>query len=134
MTIAEVWKIIFPYIRNKYLLTIVIFVLWMLLFDSSSWVDVIRQIRQIRKLEQDREYYIEKIQEDRNRLKELRTNNENLEKFAREQYLMKKPDEDIFVIEEDWSWSRLKLTRIKACPELAEGIKDKVKIQTISLA
>ena len=101
MTIAEVWKIIFPYIRNKYLLTIVIFVLWMLLFDSSSWVDVIRQIRQIRKLEQDREYYIEKIQEDRNRLKELRTNNENLEKFAREQYLMKKPDEDIFVIEED---------------------------------
>ena len=108
MTIAEVWKIIFPYIRNKYLLTIVIFVLWMLLFDSSSWVDVIRQIRQIRKLEQDREYYIEKIQEDRNRLKELRTNNENLEKFAREQYLMKKPDEDIFVIEEDWKKSRVK--------------------------
>ena len=101
MTIAEIWKRIFPYIRNKYLLTILIFILWMLLFDSSSWVDVFRQLQKIRKLEKDREYYIEKIENDRNRLKELRTNNENLEKFAREQYFMKKSDEDIFVIEEE---------------------------------
>ncbi len=43
-------------------------------------------------------YYLEKIEADRNRLEELRTNNENLEKFAREQYLMKRADEEIFVI------------------------------------
>ncbi|HOP04389.1 MAG TPA: septum formation inhibitor [Tenuifilaceae bacterium] len=101
MTVAAIWRKIYPWLRNKYLLTIVIFVLWMLLFDSSSWIDVFRQIRHIRKLEKEREYYIEKIEQDRNRLKELRTNNENLEKFAREQYLMKKPDEDIFVIDEE---------------------------------
>ena len=73
----------------------------MLLFDSSSWIDVFRQIRHIQKLEKEREYYTEKIEQDRNRLKELRTNNENLEKFAREQYFMKKSDEDIFVIDEE---------------------------------
>jgi len=87
--------------RNKYLLTLVVFFLWMLLFDSNSWIDGVRQIRNIIKLKKEREYYIEKIEVDRNRLKELRTNNENLEKFAREQYLMKKPDEDIFIISPD---------------------------------
>ena len=44
---------------------------------------------------------MKKFENDRNRLNELRTNNENLEKFAREQYLMKKPNEDIFIISPD---------------------------------
>ncbi len=87
--------------RNKYILTVVIFVVWMLLFDSSNWIDVVREYRKIKKFETEKEYYLEKIENDRKRLYELRTNNENLEKFAREQYLMKKPDEDIFVISPD---------------------------------
>ena len=70
----------------------------MLLFDSSNWVDVYREYKRIKKLEQDKEYYTNKIENDRNRLNELQTNNENLEKFAREQYLMKKPDEEIFIV------------------------------------
>ncbi|MDY0196928.1 MAG: septum formation inhibitor [Tenuifilaceae bacterium] len=101
MDAASIWKKIYPWLRNKYILTIAIFVLWMLLFDSSNWVDVYREYVRISKLEQDREYYIEKIKNDRNRLKELQTNNENLEKFAREQYLMKKSDEDIFIVSPD---------------------------------
>ena len=39
-----------------------------------------------------------RIEEDRSKLNELRTSNENLEKYAREQYRMKKPDEDLFII------------------------------------
>jgi len=70
----------------------------MLLFDSSNWVDVYREYKRIKKLEQDKDYYTNKIENDRNRLNELQTNNENLEKFAREQYLMKKPDEEIFIV------------------------------------
>lgn len=54
--------------------------------------------KRIRKFEKEKMYYLEKIEADRNRLEELRTNNENLEKFAREQYLMKRADEEIFVI------------------------------------
>ena len=41
---------------------------------------------------------MKKIEEDRKRIQELKTNNDNLEKFAREQYLMKKDNEDIFII------------------------------------
>lgn len=73
----------------------------MLLFDSSNWIDVFKEYRKIKKFEAEKEYYINKIETDRKRLYELRTNNENLEKFAREQYLMKKPDEEIFVISPD---------------------------------
>ena len=49
-------------------------------------------------MEEQKIYYIEKISHDSARLNELRTDAENLEKFAREQYLMKKDNEEIFVI------------------------------------
>ncbi len=70
----------------------------MLLFDNSNWLDIMATYKRIRKFEKEKMYYLEKIEADRNRLEELRTNNENLEKFAREQYLMKRADEEIFVI------------------------------------
>ncbi|HNV81491.1 MAG: septum formation inhibitor [Tenuifilaceae bacterium] len=92
------WQKVLPWLRNKYILTLAIFILWMLLFDSSNWLDIIATYKRIRKFEKEKMYYLEKIEADRNRLEELRTNNENLEKFAREQYLMKRADEEIFVI------------------------------------
>lgn len=101
MTGTEIWQKVFPWVRNKYVLTIAIFLLWMLLFDSSNLIDVYNEYRKIKRFEKEKEYYLEKIANDRNRLNELQTNNENLEKFAREQYLMKKADEDIFVIMPD---------------------------------
>jgi len=101
MNSASIWQKVNPWLKNKYILTLAIFVLWMLLFDSSNWVDVYREYKRIKKLEQDKEYYTNKIENDRNRLNELQTNNENLEKFAREQYLMKKPDEEIFIVSPD---------------------------------
>lgn len=52
----------------------------------------------LRQLQRDRDYYTNRIDEDRRKLNELKTDNENLEKFAREQYLMKKDDEDLFII------------------------------------
>ena len=55
-------------------------------------------LQEIQSYKQEKRYYLEKIDNDRKRLNELQTNNENLEKFAREQYLMKKPDEEIFIV------------------------------------
>lgn len=72
----------------------------MLIFDQSNWFDMAGEVRKIHKLEQEKEYYINKTESDKARLNELKTNDENLEKFAREQYLMKKPDEEIFIVEE----------------------------------
>lgn len=55
-------------------------------------------MKELRKLKQDREYYLKKIEEDRRKLNELKTDNDNLEKFAREQYRMKRKDEDLFIV------------------------------------
>jgi cell division protein FtsB len=84
--------------RNKYLLTIIIFLVWLLLFDSNNLIARYKEMRELHKLKMDREYYIKRIEIDRQKLHELKTDNHNLEKFAREQYHMKKPDEDLYII------------------------------------
>jgi cell division protein FtsB len=87
-----------PVLRNKYLLTIVIFIVWLLLFDSNNLIARFKEMKELRNLKTDREYYIKKIEDDKQKLHELKTDNQNLEKFAREQYRMKKPDEDLYII------------------------------------
>lgn len=73
----------------------------MLIFDSSNWIEMVATRRRIKSLENEKEYYLRKIEDDKKKIKELRTSPENLEKFAREQYLMKKPNEDIFIVDEN---------------------------------
>jgi len=84
--------------RNKYILTILIFLLWLILLDSNNLIARYKELRELNKLKKDKEYYLDKIEADRRKLQELKTDNENLEKFAREQYRMKKPDEDLYII------------------------------------
>lgn len=85
-------------LRNKYLIAIVVFLVWLLLFDRNSLIDRYRYIRTLHDMEDEKQYYIERIEEDSRRLNELKTDRENLEKFAREQYFMKRENEDVFVI------------------------------------
>jgi cell division protein DivIC len=87
-----------PVFRNKYVLTIIIFVVWVSLLDSNNLITRYKEMRELRKLKIDREYYIKRVEEDKQKLHELKTDNHNLEKFAREQYHMKKPDEDLYII------------------------------------
>jgi len=86
------------FLRNKYFLTITIFIVWITLLDTNNLIDRYRQISELKKLRQEREYYQKKIDEEKGKLNELKTDNENLEKFAREQYKMKKKDEDLYII------------------------------------
>jgi len=87
--------------KNKYLLTLVIFITWLLFFDQDNMIQRYKAIRKLNDLKADKAYYIEKIRNDSIRLEELKSNNRNLEKFAREQYLMKKNNEDIFVVKKE---------------------------------
>jgi len=87
-----------PILRNKFVLTILIFIVWILLLDSNNLIDRYKDMRELHKLKIDKEYYIKRIEEDKQKLHELKTDNHNLEKFAREQYHMKKPDEDLYLI------------------------------------
>jgi cell division protein DivIC len=87
-----------PVFRNKYFLTIAIFIIWIVILDTNNLIERYSQLSELHKLEKDKEYYIKKIEDDRRKLNELKTDNHNLEKFAREQYRMKKKDEDLYIV------------------------------------
>ena len=87
-------------LNNKYVIASLIFLLWILFFDQNNLLNRISDLRNLRDMKQQKEYYEKKIATDIQRTKELETDDDNLEKFAREQYLMKKSDEDVFVIVE----------------------------------
>ncbi len=84
---------------NKYLLTIILVGFWVLFFDRHNIIEQFQELQKINELEETRDYYREKIKVDSAQLHNLKTSRENLEKFAREKYLMKKTDEEIYVIE-----------------------------------
>ena len=86
------------WMRNRYMITVLIFILWLLLLDPNNIISRVREVRTRNRLVREKEYYMGRIEEDKRKLEELRTSNDNLEKFAREQYHMKKADEDLFII------------------------------------
>jgi cell division protein DivIC len=88
-------------LRNKYLMAVLVSLVWLLVFDSNSLIDRVRYLNTLHDMEEEKQYYLERIEEDSRRLNELKTDRENLEKFAREQYFMKKENEDVFVIVEE---------------------------------
>ena len=87
-----------PVFRNKFFATTLGFVVWIILLDSNNLISRYNELNQLHKLTDEKEFYAEKIKTDKEKLYELRTNNQNLEKFAREQYRMKKNDEDLYIV------------------------------------
>lgn len=83
---------------NKYIVTLVIAGVWMMFFDENDLPTRWEYDRKIHNLKKEIAFYQKEIEETKKRTTELQTNDRNLEKFAREQYLMKKSDEDIFII------------------------------------
>ncbi len=82
-------------------MAVLIFLVWLLIFDNNSLIDRVKYLRTLHGMEEEKQYYLERIEEDSRRLNELKTDRDNLEKFAREQYFMKKENEDVFVIVEE---------------------------------
>jgi cell division protein FtsB len=89
-----------PYFKNKYIVILLAFGVYYVFFDSYKLSTRISNARKINKLEQDIAYYKTQIESDKRQMQELHSNNKDLEKFAREKYLMKKENEDIFVLDE----------------------------------
>lgn len=85
---------------NKFLLTTVGFIVWMCFLDVNSYLIHHELDQEIAELEESIKYYNLEIKQDKKQLHELNSDPEKLEKFAREQYWMKKTGEEIFLIEE----------------------------------
>ena len=79
---------------------VLLFVVVMLfVFSDSNIGKSIDSDREIRSLKKQIEFYKKQIEADKAKLYELQSDKDNLEKFARENYLMKKENEDVFIIE-----------------------------------
>ncbi len=91
-------KKILGYLRNKYITASVLFFVWICFFDRNDLISEIKLVYKINKLKTERSYYQKQTDAATQDLKELQTNPANLEKFAREKYLMKKDNEDVYVI------------------------------------
>src|ERR1700748_684732 len=89
------------WLKNKYLLTAAGFAVWMLFFDDRDFITThFRQREELRKLEQSRKYYEGQIANTQKELNQLKTNPVTIEKYAREKYLMKRDNEDLFLVHE----------------------------------
>lgn len=89
------------WLKNKYLLTGIGFVVWMFFFDDRDFITThFRQPQELKKLQESSRYYQDEITSTKNELERLKSNPSTIEKYAREKYLMKKDNEDLFLIRE----------------------------------
>ncbi len=86
------------WIKNKYLLVGLFFIVWMLFFAEKDIFNSIRQYKKQNSLQKSEQYQVKAINEANKELDLLKTNAQTIEKYAREKYLMKKDNEDIFII------------------------------------
>lgn len=84
--------------KNKFFLATVLFLAWMIFFDKNDLFSQYSYHQEFTKLQQEKDFYTQETEKVRKDLDELTSDKEKLEKFAREKYLMKKENEDVFVI------------------------------------
>jgi len=87
------------WLKNKYILTFIAFVLWMIFFDAKDILTQRERSNELRQLQESKAYYTDEIAKERKALEELKSNPAAIEKYAREKYLMKRENEDLFVIQ-----------------------------------
>jgi len=83
---------------NQYFLAITFFVAWMLFFDAKDLTTDFQRRAKLRELQKNERHLALQIRETRNELNLLKTNAQTIEKYAREKYMMKKDNEDLFII------------------------------------
>ncbi len=87
-----------PIILNKYLITLIGFLVFITFFEQHSLVNRWVTYQKIKELEKEHEYYKNEIKKNKTEYERLRNDKDYIEKFAREHYNMKMDDEDIFII------------------------------------
>ncbi len=88
------------FLKNSYVIIIIIFVIWMIFFDSNSILVHNELNNDINDLNNQKEYYKNEIERDNIELNQIKTDS-GLEKYAREKLFMKRDNEEIFIIEYD---------------------------------
>jgi cell division protein FtsB len=88
------------WLKNKYFISLVIFSAILIFFDRNDFFSQRERRRELQELEQSKKYYTGQIETESKELEQLKTNPATLEKYAREKYLMKRDNEDLFIVPE----------------------------------
>ena len=83
---------------NRYVIVLVFFFVWMVFLDNTSYIEHRIINKQLNELEDNKKYYQDEINKDEENIKILK-NPDQIEKYAREKYYMKRDSEDIYIIE-----------------------------------
>ena len=94
------WAAIPKFFKTFYFLVAFFFLIWMIFFDPNDFISQYKMRSKLKEIEGEKAYYKEKIIEVEEERQALLKDNKKLEQFARENYLMKKPSEDVYVIVE----------------------------------
>ena len=90
------------WLKNKYLLTGMFFVVWMVFFDPQDIRSNLVHQAKLKELKKSEQHLNQLITDTRKELEQLKTNAQTIEKYAREKYMMKKDNEDLFVVQSRW--------------------------------
>tara|TARA_R110000772_G_scaffold201527_1_gene311865 strand:- start:75 stop:407 length:333 start_codon:yes stop_codon:yes gene_type:complete len=88
------------FISNKYMLILMLFIVWMIFFDANSYLIHHELDNEINGLEDNAEFYQKEIKTDKSFIEKME-DSQHMEKFAREKYYLKKENEDIYIIEHE---------------------------------
>lgn len=93
-TLLFLWK----YIKNPYILASLAFIVWVGFFDNDNLISRYKQEKEYKTLLQQKEYYETEIQKNNLMYSQLTKDVKAMEKYGREKYLMKKDNEDIYLL------------------------------------
>ena len=92
---------VFKVLKNKYFIVTFLFLVWILFFDTNNLISWYKDLKQLAWQNRQKVYYQNAIEQTDEKLQELTSNKDSLEKFAREQYLFHQTGEDVYVIEDE---------------------------------
>jgi len=95
--VKRIWHILLPVVRNKFAVTGILFLVWIAFVDDNNIIVQVEARLKLAAVDNEREFYLKETQKSLDDLKLLQNDRALLEKFAREKYLMKKENEEIFV-------------------------------------
>jgi cell division protein FtsB len=96
-------KKIIPFVANRYFISILAFVLWMLFFDQRNFFLQKDRAAELEKLEQAKGYYEKEISTTQEQLNNLQSNPGAVEKYARERYLLRRGGEEVYIFEDTFA-------------------------------
>ena len=88
------------WLKNKYFLSVSAFIVWILFFDPRDVFTQMEHHRELKELQASKAWYQKEIAKESIETEQLKTNPATIEKYAREKYLMKRDNEDIFIVSE----------------------------------